>query len=75
MLHRLTISELSQKLSKREVSAREVMQSCLDQIKRVDSKLHAFISYNADDALAQADAADKALPPARTNRSWASQSA
>ncbi len=62
MLHRLTISELSQKLSKREVSAREVMQSCLDQIKRVDGKLHAFISYNAEDALAQADAADKALP-------------
>ncbi|MGZ4961087.1 MAG: Asp-tRNA(Asn)/Glu-tRNA(Gln) amidotransferase subunit GatA [Limisphaerales bacterium] len=61
MLHRLTISELSQKLSKREVSAREVMQSCLDQIKRVDGKLHAFISYNAEDALAQADAADKVL--------------
>jgi len=61
MLHRLTISELSQKLAKREVTAREVMQSCLDQIKRVEGKLHAFISYNADDALAQADAADKAL--------------
>src|SRR5207244_9255107 len=61
MLHRLTISELSQKLLKREVSAREVMQSCLDQIKRIDGKLHAFISYNAEDALAQADAADKAL--------------
>ncbi|MGZ4986514.1 MAG: Asp-tRNA(Asn)/Glu-tRNA(Gln) amidotransferase subunit GatA [Limisphaerales bacterium] len=61
MLHRLTISELSQKLSKREVSAREVMQSCIDHIKRVDGKLHAFISYNAEDALAQADAADKVL--------------
>jgi aspartyl-tRNA(Asn)/glutamyl-tRNA(Gln) amidotransferase subunit A len=35
------------------------MQSCLDQIARVDEKIHAFISYNANDALAQADAADK----------------
>jgi aspartyl-tRNA(Asn)/glutamyl-tRNA(Gln) amidotransferase subunit A len=61
MLNRLTISELSQKLAKREVSSREVMRACLDQIKRVDGKLHAFISYNEQDALAQADAADKAL--------------
>lgn len=61
MLNRLTISELSQKLAKREVSARELMQSCLDQIQRVEGQLHAFISYNAEDALAQADAADKAI--------------
>jgi aspartyl-tRNA(Asn)/glutamyl-tRNA(Gln) amidotransferase subunit A len=61
MLNRLTISELQSKLAMREVSAREVMQSCLDQIQRVDGKLHAFISYNAEDALKQADAADKAL--------------
>ena len=37
------------------------MQSCLDQIQRVDGKLHAFLSYDADDALAQADEADRAL--------------
>jgi aspartyl-tRNA(Asn)/glutamyl-tRNA(Gln) amidotransferase subunit A len=61
MLNRLTISELSQKLAKREVSAREVMQSCLDQIQRVDGKIHAFISYNGEDALAQADAVDKKI--------------
>ena len=61
MLNQLTISELTAKLAKREVSAREAMQSCLDQIARVDKKIHAFISYNADDALAQADAADKEL--------------
>jgi len=61
LLNQLTISELTAKLVKREVSAREAMQSCLDQIARVDKKIHAFISYNADDALAQADAADKEL--------------
>jgi aspartyl-tRNA(Asn)/glutamyl-tRNA(Gln) amidotransferase subunit A len=61
MLNQLTISELSAKLARREVSAREAMQSCLDQIARVDGQIHAFISHNPDDALAQADAADKEL--------------
>lgn len=61
MLNKLTISELAGKITKREVSAREVMQSCLDQISRVEKDIRAFISYDAADALAQADAADKAL--------------
>ena len=61
MLNQLAISELAVKLAGREVSAREVMQSCLDQIARVDGKIHAFISHDAVDALAQADAADKLL--------------
>jgi len=59
MLNQLTISELSSKLGRREVSAREAMQACLDQIQKVDGKIHAFISYDADDALAQADDADQ----------------
>jgi Asp-tRNA(Asn)/Glu-tRNA(Gln) amidotransferase A subunit family amidase len=53
MLNQLTISELTAKLAKREVSAREAMQSCLDQIARVDGKIHAFISHDPADALAQ----------------------
>jgi aspartyl-tRNA(Asn)/glutamyl-tRNA(Gln) amidotransferase subunit A len=61
MLNRLTISELAAKLAKREISAREITQSCLDQIRRVDGKIHAFISYDEADALAQADAADKQI--------------
>ena len=60
-LNQLTISELTGKLSKREVSAREIMQACLDQIARVDGKIHAFISCDDKDALAQADAADTEL--------------
>ena len=36
MLNQLTISELTAKLARREVSAREAMQACLDQIARVD---------------------------------------
>ncbi len=61
MLNQLTISELTAKLAKREVSAREITQACLDQIERVDGKIHAFLSYDAADALAQADAADKLI--------------
>jgi aspartyl-tRNA(Asn)/glutamyl-tRNA(Gln) amidotransferase subunit A len=61
MLNQLTISELTAKLARREVSAREATQACLDQIARVDGKIHAFISHDAADALAQADAADQLL--------------
>jgi aspartyl-tRNA(Asn)/glutamyl-tRNA(Gln) amidotransferase subunit A len=59
MLNQLTISELTARLARREVSAREATQACLDQIARVDGKIHAFLSYDAADALAQADAADQ----------------
>lgn len=61
MLNQLTIADLVGRLSRREVSSRAVTQACLDQIARVDSRIRAFISYDAADALAQADAADQAL--------------
>ena len=59
MLNQLNIGELTAKLSRREVSAREVTEACLSQIQRQDEKIHAFLSYDATDALAQADAADQ----------------
>jgi len=59
MPNRLTISELSGRLARRDVSARQTMQACLDQIQKVDGKVHAFLSLDAADALAQADAADR----------------
>ena len=68
MLNQLTISELTAKLARREVSAREATQACLDQIARVDGKIHAFISHDAADALAQADAADKLISSGAKNR-------
>jgi aspartyl-tRNA(Asn)/glutamyl-tRNA(Gln) amidotransferase subunit A len=61
VLNQLTISELTARLARREASAREVTQACLDQIKRVDGQIHAFLSYDAADALTQADAVDKAI--------------
>ena len=67
MLNQLSISELTAKLARREVSAREATQACLDRIARVDGQLHAFISHDAADALAQADAADAALRSGATH--------
>ncbi|MGH7942875.1 MAG: Asp-tRNA(Asn)/Glu-tRNA(Gln) amidotransferase subunit GatA [Limisphaerales bacterium] len=67
-LNKSTISELAPRLAAREISARELMQSCLDRIARVDNKIHAFISWNAQDALAQADTADHELSGGTTHR-------
>src|SRR6266705_2560154 len=61
MLNQLTIAELRRKLAGREVSAREAVQACLDQVRRIDDKIHAFLSYDPADALAQADAVDEKL--------------
>jgi len=61
MLHRLTISELTARIARRECSAREATEASLDQIRRVDGQVKAFLSYDQADALAQADAADALL--------------
>ena len=61
MLNQLTISELRTKLSKKAASAKEVVQACLDQIKRVDPQVRAFLSVDEKDALAQAESADRAI--------------
>jgi aspartyl-tRNA(Asn)/glutamyl-tRNA(Gln) amidotransferase subunit A len=61
MLNELTLSELGDRLASGEVSSREATQACLDRIRRVDNKVHAFLSYDGQNALAQADEADRRL--------------
>jgi aspartyl-tRNA(Asn)/glutamyl-tRNA(Gln) amidotransferase subunit A len=61
MLNQATIAGLTARLARREISARDLTQACLDQIARVDGTLHAFISCDTADALAQAEAADRDL--------------
>ena len=56
MLNQLTISQLADRLGRREVSAREVLAACLEQIQRVDGRIHAFLSYDAAAATARARA-------------------
>ncbi len=67
MLNQLTLAELTARLAKREVSARAATEACLGQISRVDDRIQAFLSYDAKDALAQADAADRALQAGETH--------
>lgn len=55
------IVELRERLYRREVTAREVIEACLHRIESVDRQLHAFLQVDADDALAQAEAADRRL--------------
>ncbi len=61
MLHRLSLSELTARLAARECSAVEVTRACLDQIRRCDGQVKAFLHVDATAALAQAEAADAAL--------------
>ena len=61
MLNQATIAGLTARLARREISAGDILRDCLDQIARVDGTIHAFISYNAADAQAQAAAADREI--------------
>jgi aspartyl-tRNA(Asn)/glutamyl-tRNA(Gln) amidotransferase subunit A len=61
MPNHLTTWQLAAKLARREVSARQTMQACLDRIGRVDGQIRAFLSCDAAAALCQADEADRAI--------------
>ena len=61
MLHRLSLGELTAQLARRACSAREATQACLDQIRRIDPQVGAFLHVDEAGALAQAEAADAAL--------------
>ena len=61
MLNQLTICELATRLARRETTARAATRACLDQIEKLDSRVGAFLSLDRADALAQAEAADRAL--------------
>ncbi len=68
MVNQLTISELTTRLARRETSAREVTQACLDRIQQVDGEIKAFLSFDAPDALKQAEHADQALAGGGTHQ-------
>ena len=59
-LYALTAHELSEKLTSREVSAREVTQSVLGRIASTEERVHAYVTVTEAVALAQADAVDTA---------------
>lgn len=57
----LSAAELAEKIHSREVTSREVVQAHLDRIAETDETLNAFLHVGAEEALAAADAVDKAL--------------
>lgn len=57
----LSLTEVAQAIAQKRVSSREVTQSCLDRIAQWQPRLNAFMTIEADEALAAADAADAAL--------------
>lgn len=60
-LYKLTIHELQEMLAKREVSAVEVTRDVLGRIEEVEDKVKAYITYDPESALQQAEEADKKL--------------
>jgi len=59
MLDQLTVTGLSSLLARGETSSREITQTFLQRIEQIEPLIHAFISWDAADALRQADHADK----------------
>jgi len=52
------LTELARRSASGEISAREIVAACINNIDARDDKLHAFVEVWRDDALAQADALD-----------------
>ena len=57
----LTAAELAEKIHAREITSREVTQEFLDRIAETNEELNSFLHVGAEEALAAADAVDKAL--------------
>lgn len=60
-LETLSASDIARKVRAKELSARDVAKSFLDRAHGWDKSIKAFLSFNDDAALAQADAVDRAV--------------
>ncbi len=60
-LHELTIHEAVDLLRKKETSSVALTRAILDRIASVDDKVGAYLTVCADSAIAQAEAADRAI--------------
>ncbi len=60
-----TLTTLAEAIRARKLSAVEAVSACLDRIARLDGKLHAFITLDAEGALAAARARDAELASGR----------
>ncbi len=60
-LFTLTIAEARERLARREISAVELTRACLDRAAATESRLNAFITLCAREAMEQAEAADQRI--------------
>lgn len=60
-LYKLTIRELRGKLKRREISAKELTLEYLKRIENVEGGVHSFITLIKDDAIRQAEDAEKRI--------------
>lgn len=60
-MHNKTIAELSKSLHSKEFSSKELTQHFLDRIKQHDKTLNSFITITEEQALKQAENADKKI--------------
>ena len=61
-----TIQSLAREITARKISPVEATQACLERIARLDGRLHAFITVDADGALAAARALETELAAGRS---------
>lgn len=60
-LYKLTIHELKEKLKKREIGARELTLEFLKRIEHVEGDVHSFLTLTENDAIRQAEEAEKRI--------------
>ena len=60
-LFALTIAEARELLARRETTAVELTRACLDRAAAVESRLNAFITLSAREAMEQAEIADRRI--------------
>lgn len=56
----MSLADLARRLRDGELSPREAVESSVERIERLDGTLNAFISLRAEEALAEADALERA---------------
>jgi amidase len=61
LLWKWTATDLAKGIRTRKISSRETVLSCLNRIQEVNPKLNALVEVCANEVLAAADAADKAV--------------
>jgi aspartyl-tRNA(Asn)/glutamyl-tRNA(Gln) amidotransferase subunit A len=64
----LTITQLREKLLKKEISAKEIVQYYLDRIEKLDKSLNTYISVFADTSLKQAEELDNNFDKLKENK-------